>query len=343
MVGRDAELRRLTRALRSDKKHIVSVVAWGGVGKSALVGEWTGRLAADDWPGVQRYFDWTFYSQGTRDQSTASADMFIATALAFFGDPDPQAGTPDDRGERLARLVAERPTVLVLDGVEPLQHGPGPVAGQLKDPALRTLLRGLAGRPMAGLCVLTTREPVTDLNRWHGKTVDEWQLEHLADRAGAELLHRSGAVRAGAAAIEPDDAELQAASREVGGHALTLRLLGSYLGLAHHGDIRRRDVVRFEKADDETQGGHAFRVIAAYERWLTGGKLNRRERNLNRRKRRERREEGTWGRRRQRNLPLFPLLPPVQNLLCCCRSCGCWACSTGRRMRAACGRCASRR
>jgi len=273
LVGREAELRRLTRALRSEKKHIVSVVAWGGGGKTALVGEWTGRLARDDWPGVQRYFDWSFYSQGTRDQSTASADMFIATALALFGDPDPQAGSPDERGERLARLVAERPTVLVLDGVEPLQHGPGPVAGQLKDPALRALLRGLAGRPMSGLCVLTTREPVTDLNRWHGKTVDEWQLEHLADRAGAELLHRSGAVHAGAAAIGPDDAELQSVSREVGGHALTLRLLGSYLGLAHKGDIRRRDVVRFDKADDETQGGHAFRVIAAYEAWLTAGEI----------------------------------------------------------------------
>jgi tetratricopeptide (TPR) repeat protein len=80
-----------------------------------------------------------------------------------------------------------------------------------------------------------------------------------------------GVRRAGAAEIRDDDAELLAASREVAGHALTLNLLGRYLARAHKGDIRRRDQVKFEKADAKTQGGHAFRVMAAYERWLAQG------------------------------------------------------------------------
>lgn len=37
--------------------------------------------------GIDRYFDWSFYSQWTRDQSAVSADIFIAEALAFFGVP----------------------------------------------------------------------------------------------------------------------------------------------------------------------------------------------------------------------------------------------------------------
>ena len=118
LFGRDEELKRLDDAWADPNTHVVSIVAWGGVGKTALTVEWMTRLAHRDWSGVERYFDWSFYSQGTRGQGAASADTFIAAALAHFGDPDPQAGSAWDRGERLARLVAERPTVLILDGVE---------------------------------------------------------------------------------------------------------------------------------------------------------------------------------------------------------------------------------
>jgi len=59
----------------------------------------------------------------------------------------------------------------------------------------------------------------------------------------------------------------------VDGHALTLTILGLYLFRAHGGDVRRRDRATLHKADARTKShGHAFRVIAAYERWLaTGG------------------------------------------------------------------------
>ncbi len=268
LLGRDEELALLDRALEDAGTHLVEFVAWGGVGKSALAVEWMTRLATRDLVGIERYFDWSFYSQGTRDQSAVSADTFIAEALGFFGDPDPQAGSPHDRGNRLAELVARRPTLLILDGIEPLQYGAGPLKGQLKDPALLALLKGLAQRPFDGLCVVTTREGLTDLKHFRDKTITSRPLQHLTESAGAALLHCSGATRRGAAEITADDAELRAASREVKGHALTLRLLGGYLKQAHQGDIERRDRVPFVQADQVTQGGHAFRVIAAYEQWL---------------------------------------------------------------------------
>ncbi|MEO1083435.1 MAG: hypothetical protein AAFY88_04270, partial [Acidobacteriota bacterium] len=37
---------------------------------------------------------------------------------------------------------------------------------------------------------------------------------------------------------------------------------------AFEGDVRRRDRIDFREADATTQGGHAFRVMEAYERWL---------------------------------------------------------------------------
>jgi hypothetical protein len=141
----------------------VTLVAWGGVGKTSLVAKWTADLAARDHDGAD-YFDWSFYSQGTRDQTTASGDPFVDAALRFFGDEETaeSARSPWDKGSRLAELVASRRSLLVLDGLEPLQHPPGPLRGELKDPAVTALLKGLAQRN-PGLCLVTTRERVADL------------------------------------------------------------------------------------------------------------------------------------------------------------------------------------
>ena len=63
---------------------------------------------------AERVFGWSFYRQGTRGEAS-SADEFLDTALAWFGDPDPRQGTAWEKGERLARLIAGRRTLLVLD------------------------------------------------------------------------------------------------------------------------------------------------------------------------------------------------------------------------------------
>src|SRR5208337_3371573 len=55
---------------------------------------------------------------------TSSADEFLDVALTWFGDPDPRIGTAWKKGERLAKLVAQRRTLLILDGLEPLQNPP---------------------------------------------------------------------------------------------------------------------------------------------------------------------------------------------------------------------------
>jgi tetratricopeptide (TPR) repeat protein len=261
LFGRDEQLAGLNRAWSDAKTHALSVVAWGGAGKSALVAKWLAQLAAEDHRGAEAVFAWSFYSQGTQEQGAASADQFIAHALTFFGDADPTQGSPHDRGERLAGLVGGRQTLLVLDGLEPLQHPPGAAGrdGELKDPALQSLLTGLA-RHNPGLCVVTTRESVKDLEGFVGTTVVEWKLERLSPEAGLALLRRWG--------VKGPDGELRKACAEVQGHALTLELLARFLAGAHGGDIRKRDVVSFQEADNEIQGGHAFRVLDAYERWL---------------------------------------------------------------------------
>ncbi|MCD4799452.1 MAG: toll/interleukin-1 receptor domain-containing protein, partial [Methanosarcinales archaeon] len=86
LFGRQKQLEMLDQAWESDHTHIVSFVAWGGVGKSTLVNKWLERMGADNYRGASRVFAWSFYSQGTGEKVT-SADLFIAEALDWFGDP----------------------------------------------------------------------------------------------------------------------------------------------------------------------------------------------------------------------------------------------------------------
>jgi hypothetical protein len=222
------------------------------------------KMAAAGWLGFERVFDWSFYSQGTREQGGASADTFVAKALVFFGDKEmaQSAASPWDKGARLAHLVAERRTLLVLDGLEPLQYPRGPLAGKLKDPALEALLRSLAQRN-PGLCIVTTREHVADLAPYRNTTAPGRELQHLSIPAGVELLKTLG--------VKGTEAEFEQLVQDVAGHALTLGLLGCYLVRAHRGDIRKRDHVKLDKADAKIQGGHAFKTMAAYEKWLAEG------------------------------------------------------------------------
>jgi hypothetical protein len=242
------------------------------------VAKWAAELAHQDWPGCDAAFAWSFYSQGSGDQQTASSDLFLKEALVFFGDQATAESNRGayDKGRRLAQLCAERRSLLILDGLEPLQYAPSSTAvppGQLKDQGIGALLKGLA-TASHGLCVVTTRCPLPDLKAFKDKTVVEKELKRLSTDAGVHLLQQLGVRKESGSR-----AEFETLVEDVKGHALTLTLLGGFLKRAFHGDIRQRDSVKFEKADEKMDGGHAFRTMAAYEQWLLrdGGDEGRRE------------------------------------------------------------------
>src|SRR5271166_1278104 len=80
LVGRDAELKRLDEAWSDEGTNILSLVAEGGAGKSALVNEWLVRLQAETYRGADCVLGWSFYSQGSKERATA-ADEFLNWAL----------------------------------------------------------------------------------------------------------------------------------------------------------------------------------------------------------------------------------------------------------------------
>jgi hypothetical protein len=261
LFGREEDIAFLDDAWANKDANVVTIVAWGGVGKSTLVNHWLRRMAAEQYRSAQLVFGWSFYRQGTSG-GTSSADEFIDAALAWFSDPDPRIGTAWEKGERLAKLIGHRRTLLVLDGLEPLQNPPGPQEGRLRDPSLQALLRELASFNL-GLCVITTRMPIADIADHEHTSALRRDLDQLPSPAGEQLLRALG--------VQGDEAELRTASNEFSGHCLALTLLGSYLTDACHGDIRRRDEVSARLAHDLRQGAHARKVMESYQTWFGEG------------------------------------------------------------------------
>jgi hypothetical protein len=263
LVGRDAELKRLDEAWADRNTNILSLVAEGGAGKSALVNEWLKRMQADHYRGAEAVLGWSFYSQGSKERAT-SAEPFLNWALDKLGIKLETTSAPA-KGEAIAEALARRRVLLVLDGCEPLQHGLGTQQGELKDLGLRALLRRFAAMPPAEahrLVVLTSRQAVKDIARWKDSAAPVLDVEELSDEAGAALLHDNGA--------RGTAAELRAAARAFGGHPLALGLLASFIKETQGGDIRRRDHIRELLDDPENpRHDHAKRVMESYEAdWL---------------------------------------------------------------------------
>jgi tetratricopeptide (TPR) repeat protein len=254
LFGRQNELKLLDEAWESSKTNVISFVAWGGVGKSTLINKWREQIAVDNYRGAKRVFAWSFYSQGTGDRVT-SADIFIAEALKWFGDPEMANSSASawDKGGRLAELVQREKTLLLLDGMEPLQSYFDFDHGKIKDPALAVLVTELA-KENPGLCVITTREVVTDLADFP-TTTQQIDLEQISAEAGRALLRVGG--------VQGTDAELEQATRDFGSHALALNLLATYLHEipGHHisnaSEIPDLDVLLKE-------GKHPRRVMSAF-------------------------------------------------------------------------------
>jgi serine/threonine protein kinase len=261
VFGREEDIAFLDNAWANQHVNAVTVVAWAGVGKSTLINHWLRRLAVDNYRSAELVFGWSFYRQGTSGPSS-SADEFFDAALTWFGDPDPRVGTQWEKGERLAKLIASRRTLLVLDGLEPLQNPPGPQEGRVRESSFQALLRELAGFNK-GLCLITTRLPVADLADHERTSALRLDLEQLSSAAGAKLLQALG--------VKGHESELRSASDDFNGHCLALTLLGSYLTDAYNGDIRRRKEVSERLANDVRQGVHAQKVMESYQTWFGEG------------------------------------------------------------------------
>ena len=231
------------------------------------------RAVPHSQPALDAYFDWTFYDQGTRslvdgtEARTGSVGDFFEQALVFFGDPNPNL---PGKGRRLADLIRQQRSLIILDGLEPLQQPPGhPQAGRLLDPDLNDLLRALA-QLNPGLCIITSRQALTDIDGLRRKVYVSIDLDDLPIEVAVQLLRQFD--------IKGADNELASACETFHRHALCITLLGRFLCDAHGGDVRRIDHIRdLKRADDLTRPERhrsAWKILESYEAWLSTAQLD---------------------------------------------------------------------
>ncbi|MCY1066931.1 helix-turn-helix transcriptional regulator [Nannocystis sp. RBIL2] len=247
-VGREEAL----ALLRASTRGVIAVVAIGGAGKTALVERFVAALG--EGPLAGGLFVWSFYDD-TR------VEAFFAAATKYFA-----SGAEVPAGERpqalQEALAAGPPHVVVLDGLEVLQ-GSGlddTTYGRIGDGALRRLLMSAARGLGAARVVLTTRFEPSDLQAWDGAGLTTLRLGGLSPAEGSTLLERWG-LAAGAS--------LRPLVEKVGGHALSVAMLGSYAGTFLDGDGAKAQAIALEPAArDDVQARRLLVVLAAYARAL---------------------------------------------------------------------------
>lgn len=185
--GRIDELAKLDRWAADPEVRLIGVTAWGGAGKTALVTEWLARRqGVDARPPARGLFAWSFYEDPSEE---AWAEALLAWAQDALG----MAIAGERLADRVLALVAHTPMILVLDGLERVQEGPGgAVYGRLLGSVLRTVLTGLCRMTHDTLAVLTSRFVFADLERFDGTAARMLDVPALTVAEGAELLERSG-------------------------------------------------------------------------------------------------------------------------------------------------------
>ncbi len=119
VVGRQHELELLTRWVREidhgNQKPILSVIALGGMGKSALTWKWFEEVAPNEVRDFTGRMWWSFY------ESNAHWENFVVHALAYMAElseSEARKLAPSEREERLLRLLDTHRFLIVFDGLE---------------------------------------------------------------------------------------------------------------------------------------------------------------------------------------------------------------------------------
>lgn len=260
LIGREDELNFLDSCWMNPSVNVVEVIAFGGTGKSSLINKWLSDFSQCLYKDADKIYAWSFYWQGQSSETNSSGDYFIEHALAWFGDENPSKGTPWSKAGRLANLIRDSKTLLILDGLEPLQYPPGKKHGQVENPAVSFLIRELASSN-PGLLLITSRSLVADVAAFNDGRVATLNLGNLSARAGVQLLKQSG--------IKGSKQQFADVVQNYSGHPLSLSLIAGYLATVHRGELSR---LTFDHGvlHDTHHESQVSRIMSEYMEWLDG-------------------------------------------------------------------------
>ncbi|WP_437738077.1 helix-turn-helix domain-containing protein [Sorangium sp. So ce1335] len=273
-VGRADVLERLAAWADASppRPRVLALLGVGGAGKTAIAERFLQGLGDAARPGG--VLVWSFYDDPRTEAFLDQAAAYFAPRAGAPGAPAPPA--PASPGEQLARLKEALgqgpPHLLVLDGLEAVQAegGGGRAHGELRDALLRRLLCAIAAGLGGARALVTSRFELADLAAWDdgdGGGLAAIRPASLSPDDAASLLRRWG--------IRGDDGALRGLFERTGGHALSVAVVGSYVGAFLGGDAGRLAVARAaelaEVERDDVLARRLGSVLSAYARALPPG------------------------------------------------------------------------
>lgn len=245
---RDKETTELINEIRINRHRILSLVAIGGTGKSALT-----RKLLEELPEQGIVLDgalwFSFYVEPEFDRFLNEACRLLIPGF------DPKLHPSLFEKAVLLREALERGHyLLIMDGIEVLMVSDRQRKdfGSFQDRAIRDFLTEFLSGSRSQI-IISSRFPITDLANKPGHLTIE--LGDLEPAAADELL-----VSYGVTGNEPDRAPIYS---RFGTHALTIQLLGDFLTRYHQGDPQAiQEVSGF--AEDAGQGLKIQAALDAY-------------------------------------------------------------------------------
>lgn len=223
-TGRKTERQNLANFFHgNDPTRVLAIRALGGMGKSCLARQAVADLPQKDTAPYSRIAWFSFYEARTEDEGYAFQTLLARLSPEFV--PEPREGAARTRylREQLSLFLDQHPVLLVLDGLEVIQHTQDPHSphyGELQETYRETLrLLQHACNPGPSRVLITTRVALTQLAGAVGFA--EWELP-VWSREEAAMYLRTWDIRG-----TPE--EILHCAELFGGHPLCLRAAGHQL------------------------------------------------------------------------------------------------------------------
>jgi tetratricopeptide (TPR) repeat protein len=147
-----------------------------------------------------------------------------------------------EKVERIKGYLNQGSYLIILDGLEQMQKSEDGF-GEMIHPELRELLYYLADASTIGLCLITTRYPLKDLERWRRSSLRELPLVELSIPDALSMLKKRG--------VKGSDDEMIEVIKRYKAHALSLTSMAGFLNRYYEGDIKRAPDIEFVLSDEE--------------------------------------------------------------------------------------------
>ncbi|NOR76891.1 MAG: tetratricopeptide repeat protein, partial [Methanophagales archaeon] len=148
-----------------------------------------------------------------------------------------------EKTDRIKEYIHQGTYLIILDGLEQMQKSAsGDEFGKMIHRECTELLHYFADVPK-GLCLITTRYPLKDLDEWHERSYKNLPLIDLSIPDSLSMLRSRG--------LKGSDDELTEVITRYKGHALSLTSVAGYLKRYYDGDIKQAPEVEFVLGDEE--------------------------------------------------------------------------------------------